>query len=398
MNLSITPGKLGGTVTAIPSKSHAHRALICAAFSERPTELYCPVTNTDIACTVQCLNSLGADIRRTDNGYRILPATVTPQKADLSCAESGSTLRFLLPVAGALGTDATFHMSGRLPDRPLSPLWEEMERMGCTLTRPSGSTLRCQGKLRPGAYRIAGNISSQFVTGLLFAASLMDGDSEIKVTGKLESRPYVDMTRDVMASFGMDTENLHIKGGQGYKSPGTVLVEGDWSNSAFFLAAQALGSDVTVTNLNPNSSQGDRAVVAYLSMLEENCVISAADVPDLIPVLSIVAGAKKGAVFTDIGRLRLKESDRVNAIISMVEALGGKAEADENTLTVHGTGFSGGIVNSVNDHRIAMSAAIAATVCSNAVTILNAEAVNKSYPLFWEDYRTLGGNYEQYLR
>lgn len=398
MNITITPGKLSGTIAAISSKSHAHRALICAAFADKPTELYCPATNVDIDCTVQCLNSLGADIRRTDDGYAVIPAAVIPEKADLHCNESGSTLRFMLPVAGALGVETIFHMGGRLPNRPLSPLWEEMERMGCTLTRPTGNTLRCQGKLRPGIYTIAGNVSSQFITGLLFAASLMEGNSEINVIGKLESKPYVEMTRNVMAHFGMDTEGFRIKGGQKYSSPGTVLVEGDWSNGAFFLAAKALGSDLTVTNLNPNSAQGDRAVLRYLSMLEENCTISAADVPDLIPILSIVAGAKKGAVFTDIGRLRLKESDRVAAIIQMIEALGGKAEATENTLTIYGTGFIGGFVNSVNDHRIAMSAAIAATVCQKPVTVLDAAAVNKSYPLFWEDYRALGGKYEQHLR
>ena len=398
MNITITPGKLSGSIAAIPSKSHAHRALICASFADQATKLVCPVINTDIDCTVQCLNALGADILRTDYGYWIEPVKKIPEKADFICMESGSTLRFMLPIAGALGVDATFHMGGRLPKRPLSPLWEEMERMGCQLSRPTERTLRCQGKLQSGIYSIAGNVSSQFITGLLFAASLMDSDSEIQVIGKLESKPYVGMTQNAMAQFGINTENFRIEGGQIYRSPGTVDVEGDWSNAAFFLAAGALGCDVTVTNLNLLSYQGDRAVVNYLEMLKENCTISAADVPDLVPILSIVAGAHKGAVFTDIQRLRLKESDRVAAVISMLEALGGKAEASENTLTVYGTGFVGGTVNSVNDHRIAMSAAIAATVCTEPVTVLDAMAVAKSYPLFWEDYRTLGGKYEQYLR
>ena len=398
MNITITPGKLHGTIAAIPSKSHAHRALICAAFSDTETELYCPATNADMDSTAQCLVALGANIRKTETGYLVSPAVNIPQTAQLDCGESGSTLRFLLPVAAALGVDTTFHMSGRLPSRPLSPLWEEMERMGCSLTRPTDNTLRCRGQLHPGVYRIAGNVSSQFITGLLLAAVLMPGDTQIQIIGKLESQPYVEMTQHVMAQFGVISEGFHIDANQKYRSPGRLSVEGDWSNAAFFLAAHALGSDIAVTNLHPDSPQGDRAVVKYLSMLEENCTISAMDIPDLIPILSVVAGAKKGAVFTDVGRLRLKESDRVAAIIHMLENIGGQAWSSEDTLTVCGTGFTGGTVDSVNDHRIAMSAAIAATVCREPLTVLDAEAVNKSYPLFWDDFRTLGGNYEQHLR
>lgn len=397
MNITITPGKLRGSIAAIPSKSHAHRALICAAFADKATDLCCPIVNADIESTVGCLISLGADIRRTDTGYIISPAANIPQHADLNCSESGSTLRFLLPVVGALGVDATFHMAGRLPERPLSPLWEEMTRMGCTLTRPTHDTLRCQGQLQPGAYRIAGNISSQFITGLLLAAVLMEGETQILVTGTLESRPYVEMTQSVMQQFGVASEGFRIRAKENFLSPGRVLVEGDWSNGAFFLAAQALGSRITVTNLNPDSPQGDRMAVTYLSMLKENCTISAADVPDLIPVLSVVAGANKGAVFTDIRRLRLKESDRVAAIVRMLEAIGGKAEINGDSLTVFGTGYTGGTIDSANDHRIAMSAAIAATVCTEPLTVLDAAAVNKSYPMFWEDYRSLGGNYEQHI-
>ena len=398
MDITITPGKLTGTVTAIPSKSQAHRLLICAAFADAPTTLHCPETNRDIEATAGCLNALGARIVRTETGYEVTPVRQRPEKAVLNCHDSGSTLRFMLPVAGALGVDTTFTMEGRLPQRPLSPLWEEMERMGCQLTRPTADTIRCQGRLKAGEYTIDGGVSSQFITGLLLATALIPGKSQIKLTGKVESRPYITMTQRAMALFGLDTADFAVKGGKSYRSPGSLIVEGDWSNGAFFLAAKALGNDVQTGNLALDSPQGDRAVFELLPALESNITISAADIPDLVPILSVVAACKKGAVFTDIRRLRLKESDRVASVIAMLKALGGKAEATEDTLTVYGTGLIGGTVDSVNDHRIAMAAAIAATVCSEPVTILGAECVKKSYPHFFEEYRRLGGNYEQYLR
>ncbi|MDD5864692.1 MAG: 3-phosphoshikimate 1-carboxyvinyltransferase [Firmicutes bacterium] len=398
MDITITPRKLVGEIAAIPSKSQAHRLLICAAFADAPTTLLCPETNRDIDATAGCLTALGADITRTEAGYRIVPAQAVPHSAILNCRDSGSTLRFLLPVVGALGIDAVFRLEGRLPGRPLSPLWEELERMGCALSRPTPDTIRCTGRLKAGDFTIDGSVSSQFITGLLFAAALIPGESRIHLTGKVESRPYIDMTRQAMALFGRNTDNFAVAGGTPFRSPGTVTVEGDWSNGAFFLAAKALGNPVFVTNLAPDSPQGDRAVSNLLPALESNVVISAADIPDLVSILAVVAACKQGAVFTDIRRLRLKESDRVASVIATLEALGGKAEAGENTLTVWGTGFTGGTVDAMNDHRIAMSAAIAATACKTPVTILGAQCVEKSYPQFWKEYARLGGNYEQYLR
>ena len=389
MDLTIQPGSLRGKIHIIPSKSQAHRLLICAAFANNETTLVCPETNRDIEATVDCLNALGADIVRTDSGYSIDPISVIPASAVLNCCESGSTLRFMLPIVGALGVDATFQMAGRLPQRPLSPLWEEMERMGCTLTRPTADTIRCTGKLKAGNYLIDGGVSSQFITGLLFALPLIDGKCSLEITGKVESKPYIELTCHALRLF--DAPNYH--------TPGYLEVEGDWSNGAFFLAAKALGNDVDVLNLNPDSAQGDRAVVNVLNQLEAGMpTVSAADIPDLVPILSVVAAEKHGAVFTDIQRLRLKESDRVSSTVAMIENLGGKAEADENTLTIYGTGLTGGTVDAVNDHRIAMSAAIAATVCKQDVTILGAECVKKSYPRFWEEYARLGGNYELNIR
>ncbi len=380
MDITIQPGKLSGQITVIPSKSQAHRLLILSAFADRETMLVCRETNRDIEATAQCLCALGAQITRTDDGFRVTPASHIPKTAHLYCQDSGSTLRFLLPVTGALGVDAFFHMTGRLPQRPLSPLWEELERMGCRLSRPTPDTLRCEGKLRPGEYTIDGSVSSQFITGLLLALSLMDGTSHLTVTGKVESRPYIQLTQDALSLFPQ------------HRSPGKIAVEGDWSNGAFFLAANALGSSLDILGLCPTSSQGDRAAAELIpQLLNEAPILSAAHIPDLVPILSVVTAANHGATFTDIRRLRLKESDRVASVIAMLTALGGHVKATQDTLTVYSAQLTGGTVDAMNDHRIAMSAAIAATVCEGSVTVLGAEAVNKSYPQFWEEYRRLGG-------
>lgn len=398
MNITIIPKQLSGTVTAIPSKSYAHRLLICASFADAPTALICPDTNQDIKATVDCLRALGAEIHRSPLGYTVEPVKLIPKNAKLNCCESGSTLRFLLPVVGALGVDATFYMEGRLAERPLSPLWEEMERMGCRLSRTSKNSLYCHGQLRSGHYSINGSVSSQFITGLLLASVLIQGHCSVSVTGELESKPYVDMTLDAMSQFGVVADDFTIRSNCRFHSPGKLAVEGDWSNGAFFLAAQALGNRVQITNLNTESSQGDRICESLLCKLKENITIDVKDIPDLVPILAVVASVKQGALFTNIARLRLKESDRVTSVIAMLESLGGKAIATEDTLQVYPATLFGGTVDACNDHRIAMSAAIAATVCKNPVTIIGADCVRKSYPSFWEDYAKLGGIYEQYLR
>lgn len=398
MDITLFPGKLRGQLTVIPSKSQAHRALICAAFADRPTTLLCPEVNRDMEATAGCLRALGADIVRTAEGYQVTPATRIPQAATLSCHDSGSTLRFLLPLAGALGVDATFLLEGRLAQRPLSPLWEEMEQMGCHLSRPRENAISCTGKLRPGDYTLDGGVSSQFITGLLLAQSRIPGQSQIHITGTLESRPYVAMTQRCMVDFGVETSNLALCGGTPFRSPGVYRVEGDWSNGAFWLAANALGNQLDIQGLDPDSCQGDRAAAALIPALQTHQTISVRDIPDLVPILAIVAACNQGAEFQEIRRLRLKESDRVASVIAMVRALGGTASATENTLTIRGTGLLGGTVDAVNDHRIAMAAAIAATACREPVTILGAQCAEKSYPQFFREFARLGGQYEQYLR
>ena len=394
MDLTIYPGKLSGEIQAIPSKSQAHRLLICAAFSDKETILECGQTNKDIEATVRCLNALGANICRTDNGYQISPISSFPEATEIDCGESGSTLRFILPIVCALGISTTIRMHGRLPYRPLSPLWEELERMGAFLSRPTETTIQTSGKLHSGNFKISGNVSSQYISGLLFAAALLEGESTIEITGKLESKPYIDMTQLALKTFGVDTTDFRVTGSYPFQSPEKLNVEGDWSNAAFFLAAKALGNSINISNLNMHSPQGDRAVTEIFSNIDTIESISAADIPDLVPILAVVFGVKKDIVFTDIARLRLKESDRVESVCNMLNKLGAKADATENTLTVTAGKYHSCTIDSVGDHRIAMAAAIAATVADGPVTILGAECVAKSYPSFWEEYKKLGGHYE----
>lgn len=398
MDITIYPSSLSGTVAAIPSKSQAHRVLICAAFSDNPTAIICPETNQDIEATVNCLCALGANIQRENDTYFVEPIVSVPESATLDCAESGSTLRFMLPIVGALGVNGTFLLGGRLPNRPLSPLWEEMERMGCRLCRPSETTVHCSGQLLSGQYKIAGNISSQFITGLLFALALLPGSSSLVIEGKLESKPYVDMTLQALNLFGVSTDGSTTESQFPFHSPGKITVEGDWSNAAFFLSAQFLGNPVSVTGLSDVSAQGDRAAAKLIPSLNEYIVVDATDIPDLVPILAITAGASHGAVFKNIGRLRLKESDRIATVINMLKELGVSAYATENTLVVECGHYHSCTIDAASDHRIAMAAAIAATVADGPVTILGAHCVAKSYPSFWDEFRRLGGHYEQYIR
>ncbi len=397
MDLIIRPGKLSGQIEAIPSKSQAHRILICAAFSDKQTRVICPISGDDILATVSCLRALGASIEETADGYLVTPVSSVPAKVKLDCGESGSTLRFLLPIAGALGIDATFIMHGNLPNRPLKPLLDEMERMGCKITRNATNSIRCQGKLNRGNYRIDGNISSQFITGLMLAISIM-GSGELNIIGEIQSQPYIEQTKQVLSQFGARFSADQISAPTPLISPEKIYVEGDWSNGAYFLAAAALGNNILVSGLPDVTTQGDAAIKKFLVNLQDNCEIDIAQIPDLMPMLAVAAGALKGATFVNIHRLRTKESDRVAATAELLATLGIHTTVDQDQMTVYPGKYHGGTVDSHNDHRIAMCAAIASTLTQECIVLQNAECVNKSYPNFWEDFRKLGGHYEQYLR
>ena len=411
MTLTLPAGALAGQVRIPASKSQAHRLLICAALGRTPVTLHCDGFSKDIIATAHCLRALGAEVAlENDDLIRLTPGR-TDAPCALPCVESGSTLRFLLPVAAALGATATFHMEGRLPQRPLAPLDAEMERHGVTLRR-HGDTLTVSGQLRSGNYTLPGNVSSQYISGLLMALPLLRGDSTLTVTGKVESAAYIAMTEDALRlagiAFQKDGWVYRIPGGQTFALPHELSVEGDWSNAAFFLCAGALSEKgVTVTGLNTASSQGDRAVVdilrAFGAKVTETAdavtvtaaplrgiTVDANPIPDLIPVLSVVAAHADGETnIVNAARLRLKESDRLQTTAALLRSLGGSVEEHPDGLTIHGAALTDGTVDSANDHRIAMSAAIAASGCR--VTVLGSQCVAKSYPRFWQDYEALKG-------
>ncbi len=398
MQVTVYPGKLSGSIRAISSKSQAHRMLILASVSDKPCCIICPDTNEDIDATASCLRALGALIERKNGSFHVTPIRHLPTEAVLDCRESGSTLRFLLPFVGALGVKSTFILRGRLSQRPLSPLWEEMERMGCHLSRPTENTVLCAGRLCPGAYCIDGSVSSQFITGLHFALAILPGVSTLEITGSLQSKPYVDITKEVLSTFCVNTAGGCITGKFPLSGPEYLTVEGDWSNAAFFLVANAIGSKVCLENLNPKSSQGDRAVESIIPRMCNKQTIDVSQIPDLMPILSVLAAAKSGAKFTNIQRLRLKESDRVQSVQKMLSNMDIRTECTEDTLTIWPGAIRSCTINSYNDHRIAMAAAIAATIASGPISIIDGQCVSKSYPAFWKDFSKLGGNYEQLER
>lgn len=400
MQVTICPAQLSGNIEAIPSKSAAHRLLICAALAKGETEIHCPVLSKDINATADCLSATGASIEYRDESFFVKPIERARENALMDCGESGSTLRFLLPVVCALGAGAKIKMHGRLPQRPLSPLWEELEAHGAKLSRPEEDVLEVSGRLKSGAYSIRADISSQYVSGLLFALPLLDGESSLELTGSIESAGYIEMTRQAQRAFSLnmpfDGRSFKIADGCSCLSPGKAQVEGDWSNAAFWLVADALSErKITVSGLKEDSLQGDKAVIAAIEQIKKGgAVIDVKDIPDLVPVLSVLAAVTEGRTeFVNAGRLRIKESDRIKAVREMLEALGGECSETEEGLIIKGRKkLKGGMVDSVNDHRIAMSAAVAAIVCENPVTILDAQAVSKSYPGFYEDYKKLGGD------
>lgn len=417
MNITVTSAKLSGNLRAIPSKSYMHRALICASLAEKPTSLYCPETNRDIEATAACLRALGAEIAAENGWYRVTPmdrSRPVTERAVLDCGESGSTLRFLLPVAAALGRKTAFEGHGRLPQRPLSPLYERMQERGAVLSPAGRFPLTVDGQLLPGDYRLDGGVSSQYFTGLLLALPLLSAPSRIFIEGALESAPYVDLTMGVLKTFGVTPVwegNCMAVTPQPspFRSPGELTVEGDWSNAAFWLVAGALNGEIRLTGLQNDSRQGDRAILPVLREMGANLsvdqdgvtvsrsalhgvTVNATDIPDLVPILAVAAAAAEGeTVITGASRLRLKESDRIRSVRDMLCALGAVCEETSDGLRIRGGKLQSGTVDSCNDHRIAMSAAVAACACKGEVTVLGAESAEKSYPGFFRDLRTLGG-------
>lgn len=419
MQTTIFPSVTTGCLKAIASKSVAHRLLICAAFANEPSVVECEETNDDIIATAECLCALGASITRDSTRYKITPISTPAAKALLPCNESGSTLRFLLPICAALGGEFTFDMKGRLPARPLSPLKELLEANGIEFSSPSDSQLTIKGKLSGDTFEIAGNVSSQFITGLLFALTLSKRLSTLRLTTELQSAPYVNITLDALSSFGVyviKTDNsFTIPKDSILSAPQKLYVEGDWSNAAFPLALGIIGKNpVSVSGLSINSSQGDKKIIdilrdfggditerdgVFIAKPSELCgiEIDASQIPDLVPIIATIASVAKGrTVIKNASRLRLKESDRLLSVSTVLNELGANiSQTDDGLIIVGIDALRGGIVSSFGDHRIAMSVAVASVICKEKVILKGSEATQKSYPSFWKDMRALGLDFQQ---
>ena len=431
MDLICYPKKLSGEIKAISSKSHAHRILICAALASSPTEVFLsPELSEDIKATIGCLKALGAKFETGEGVIRVTPLDQKnlPQNPLLDCKESGATLRFVLPLVAALGCGGRFAGSGKLPQRPLGPLLDALKDGGVKADHTK-LPLTIKGKLSKNIYTLPGNISSQFITGFLFALALLDG-GKILLSTPLESAKYVDMTRDVLGAFGIQTEvsdNIFtLPPSQTITSPHQIQVEGDWSNMAFFLTAGALGGPLSCQGLSDKSTQGDRYIFELLkdfgarvcqdqdvftvqkseeqdAFQEDSQTLEKAprphreidvrEIPDLVPILSVIASVSPGTTrISGASRLRIKESDRLKTVSHMIESLGGKITEGEDYLVIEGVlALSGGTVDCANDHRIAMAGAIASCASQGPVILKGADAVNKSYPGFFKDFKKTGG-------
>lgn len=410
MNVTITPAKLSGTVTPPPSKSQAHRVLIAAALGSGASTVSNVAFSQDIEATINCLENLGAHFVRDGSTVTVQGMGANPMSPlrrmaypRLDCGESGSTLRFLIPIALAVRGGGIFSGRGRLMERPQKPYFDLFDEKGIFHEQKDG-LLTVTGMPTPGEYRLPGDVSSQFITGLLYALPLLDGDSEIVLTSNLESWGYIDMTLEALQWFNVHIEERKngwfIPGNQLYK-PHSLTVEADWSQAAFWYAAKFLDNPVELSGLNWPSAQGDRAIDGFFRRLSQmkDTGLDVSNCPDLVPPLAAMAALRPGCT-THIGnaaRLRIKESDRLASVTQVLNALGADVTEGPDFLSIHGQETLGGDVttDSFNDHRIAMMAAIAATRCEKPVTITGAQCVAKSYPDFWEAYERLGGKIQK---
>lgn len=412
-------GILHGRVAPPPSKSQAHRLLICAALGVSPCRITCDSVNDDIMATMRSLNALGARIEYSSGIFTVNPVKAV-KGATLDCGESGSTLRFLVSVAAVLGAEATFVGRGKLPQRPMGDLCKALSEHGVTFARHSDDELpvTCCGVLHGGRYSLPGNISSQYLTGLLFALPLASEESIVEVTGNMTSASYISMTLDALKTAGIEIvrqgNTFRIRGGQQYRMPSNVTVEGDWSSAAFWIVAGVTGKKpIVVGGMNETSLQGDSYVVehlrsmgAFIETRDDGIVampsqlfgaeLDCTDTPDLLPILSVAAAVAQGTTtFTGVGRLRFKESDRLEAMRRTLASFGINSQVGEDTFTVFG-GVPVALesVDSFGDHRIAMSAAVMSSLAQGTTVIDGAECVAKSYPSFFDDFMKLGGNVE----
>ncbi len=423
--IEITPKLLTGSLEIPPSKSVSHRAIISAGLAKGKSVISNVLMSQDMIATCDAMVALGASISYQEelNGrftLTILGCDPLALKSEtIQCNESGSTLRFIIPIVLLQPKRAVITGKGRLVTRPMKPFYDIFAEKGIYhehLQAGQDLPLAVEGALTPGTYRIDGGVSSQFITGLLFALPLLDGDSVIELTSTLESKPYIDITLDVLKSFGIaiindNDQRFVIKGNQIY-SPCNYRVEGDFSQGAFWLVAGTIGQRMACHDLNVASQQGDKVIVDILKEMGGDIsigadklivnkaetlgtVIDVSQCPDLVPILGVIASLSRGATTIINGeRLRFKESDRLMATADVLNKLGGKVEETADGLVIQGIDrFTGGQVTSHNDHRIAMAVAIASSRATGKIILDGAEAVNKSYPHFWEDFTKMGGEW-----
>lgn len=385
MDIIIHPSELSGEISAPSSKSYAHRALICAALADGVSRIGINTVSEDITATVRCLEALGAEISINGEAFSVSPIKKPNILPFLDCGESGSTLRFLLPVVCALGTGAVFCGRGKLPERPLDELRDELCRAGVQIS--AGFPLTVSGKLCKNEFSVSGEISSQFASGILLSLCIEPG--KLEVLPPVNSKPYIEMTAGMLRKFGalVGKEN-NIYNVCGKCSGRELEIEGDWSNSLVWLA-----SGVKVNGLYESSVQGDKKAALLLNSLGSGAVIDASDMPDSVPVLAAKAAVSEGkTVITGASRLKFKESNRLESTEKMLRSLGADITASADGFIINGRPYlDGGCAETFGDHRIAFAASFAAEKCRNDVIIRNAECVNKSYPDFFEKYNLLGG-------
>lgn len=389
MNIKIAPSMLIGSIDAVSSKSIAHRLIIAAMLANEKSVIELNAISDDIKATLSCVEALGGRVEYEEGKVIITP--ISPENGiTLSCNQSGTTARFMLPITAALLDNFSLTADNQLCGRPVSDLVNAMRENGCKISSET-LPLSVSGKLLPGKYTLPGNVSSQYISALLLALPLLSGDSEIILTTPIESESYINLTREVMYKFGVEVlktdTGFTVKGNQKYITPGILRAEGDWTNAANWLIA-----GIEVDGLSYDSLQGDKKILEVLQNGIFEDKFDASQTPDLVPAIAVFFSLLPGKrEIINASRLRLKESDRIKSTVEMINSLGGKACETENGIIIEGTNFKGGRVNPHDDHRIAMAAAIAGAVASGETVIENADCVNKSYPTFFDDYRKLGG-------
>lgn len=420
--VKINQSKLEGSINIPPSKSLSHRAIICAALSSGESNIDNVVFSDDIDATCDAMRKLGASIEKTSEMSLKIKGSfpLELKEEEIDCKESGSTLRFLIPISLLAKGKAVFRGKGKLVSRPLGSYYNIFDEQEINYKNMDGNLpLQLEGSLNPGEFKLEGDISSQFITGLMFTLPLLNGDSKIIMTSELESKGYVDLTIDMLDKFGIKVINNYykeftIKGGQEYKAR-DYKIEGDFSQAAFWIVGGMLGERIVCKDLDPDSLQGDKAILHLIEEMggdlnlenssfiakksnTKGIVIDASEWPDIVPILTVIAALSEGETrIVNAARLRIKESDRLKAISTELNKLGADVKELEDGLVIRGgKDLTGGTVDSWNDHRIAMALAIASIKATGDVTITNSDVVKKSYPHFWEDFKSLGGDIDEF--